>query len=81
MPGWVLAIFALMAAAVPAGVYFTATVFGYTYGGYGTGPLDAAPGPLLGAGIAPALLILGAAYRVARRSRRNSSVAAPDQNG
>ena len=74
MPGWVMAIFAAMAAAVPAGVYFTAQFLGYTYGGYGTGDaLGPAPAPLLGAGIIPALLAIGAAYGVARRFRRGPS--------
>ncbi len=71
MPNWVLAVFAAMAALVPAGVYFTASFGGYTYSGYGEA-IDAAPGPLLGAGIIPALLVIGAAYRVVRRSRRGS---------
>ncbi len=72
MPGWVMAIFAAMAGLVPAGVYFTATFLGYTYSGYGTGPeLSGAPGPLLAAGIIPAIVTIGAAYLVARR--RNSA--------
>ena len=70
-PAWIMAIFAGMAAAVPAGVYFTASLLGYTYSGYGTGPVDAAPGPLLGAGIIPAVIAAGAAYHVFRRSRRS----------
>src|SRR5262249_37061452 len=72
LPGWVLTIFLGMAALVPAGVYFTATLLSYTYSGYGTGTIGAAPGPLLGAGIIPALIVIGAAYRLARRSRRGS---------
>ena len=74
MPAWVMAIFAGIAAAVPVGVYFTASVFGYTYTGEGTGAaLSGAPGPLLAAGIVPALVTIGAAYFVARRSRRSSA--------
>ena len=74
MPSWVLVVFAGMAALVPAGVYFTAYFLGYSYEGYGTGPLSPAPGPVAGVGIVPALLIAGAAYYVARRFRRGSSV-------
>jgi hypothetical protein len=71
MAGWVMAIFAAMAAVVPAGVYFTVGFMGYTVSGPGTGPaLNGAPGPLLGAGLVPALLAIGAAYWIARRSRR-----------
>jgi len=73
MPVWVLTVFAGMAAAVPAGVYFTATFMGYSYTGNGTGPAFAAPGPLLGTGAIPALLAVGAAYWAARRSRRRSA--------
>ena len=73
MPSWVMAVFAAMAALVPAGVYFTATFLSYTYSGYGTGPaVGPAPGPLLGAGVIPALVAIGAAYYVARRTRRGS---------
>ena len=73
MPGWVLAVFAAMAALVPAGVYFTVSFLDYSYSGYGTGPaVNAAPGPLLGAGIVPAALVIGAVYRFVRRGRRNS---------
>ena len=71
MPGWVLAIFAAIAAIIPAGVFFTAYFLNFTYSGYGTGSaLDAAPAPLLGAGIVPALFALSALYGFARRSRR-----------
>jgi hypothetical protein len=74
MPGWVLAAFLGMAALVPAGVFFTASFLGYFYAGYGTGSeLSGAPGPLLAAGIVPALATIGAAYVVARRSRRSSA--------
>ena len=73
MPGWVMAVFLAMAALVPAGVYFTVTFLGQTYSIAGTGPaLSGAPGPLLAAGIIPALVTIGAAYFVARRSRRGS---------
>jgi hypothetical protein len=72
MPGWVLAFFLLLAALVPAGVYFTASFFGYTYSGYGTGALDAAPGPLVGAGLIPAAVVIGAAYRFFQRTRQRS---------
>jgi hypothetical protein len=74
MPSWVLAVFIGFAALVPAGVFFTASFLGYTYEGFGTGSaLSGAPGPLLGAGIVPALLAIGAAYFVGRRSRRGPS--------
>jgi len=68
-----MAIFGLITAAVPAGVYFTASFWGYTYSGYGTGPVLGAPGPLAGAGAIPALLAVGAAYWAARRARRRSA--------
>jgi len=63
MPGWVLALFALVAAAIPAGVFFTATFLNYSYQGYGTGALQGAPGPLLGAGL-PVLLVAGGFWAV-----------------
>ena len=71
IPGWVLAIFLAMAAVVPAGVYFTATLFfppnqSYTYVGQGT---SGAPGPIEGAGI-PGLLMAGGGYWLVRRRRR-----------
>ena len=72
MPGWVMAVFASMAALVPASVYFTASFLGFTYNGYGTGAFGA-PGPLVGAGVIPALLAVGVAYWVGRRSRRRSA--------
>jgi len=72
MPAWVMAVFAAMAALVPAGVWFAATFLSYSYSGYGTGALGPAPGPLLGAGVIPALVAIGAAYYVARRTRRGS---------
>jgi hypothetical protein len=72
LPGWVLAIFLVMAAAVPAGVYFTATLFfppdqSYTYVGEGT--LHAAPGPIAGAGL-PALAVGSGVYWLIRRRRK-----------
>lgn len=72
LPGWVLAIFLIMAAAVPAGVYFTASFFfppdqSYTYVGQGTA--QGAPGPAAGAGIAFVAVAYGV-YRVIRRRRR-----------
>lgn len=75
MPAWVLAAFAAAAAFVPLGVYFTMSfIGGYTVSGYGTGTaLDAAPGPLLGAGIIPAAMVVGVAYRFIRRNRRRPS--------
>jgi hypothetical protein len=74
MPGWIMAVFAAMAALVPAGIWFAVTFLSYTYSGYGTGPaLDLAPGPLLGAGIIPAVFAIGAAYCVARRFRGRPS--------
>ncbi len=73
MPGWVLAVFASMAALVPAGVAFTASFMGYTYDGVGTGPALGAPGPLLGAGIVPAIMALGAAYYMSRSRRKGVS--------
>jgi len=67
-------VFAAMCALVPAGVWFTATFLNYTYTGQGTGPaIDAAPGPLLGAGIIPAIVALGAAYYAARKFRARPS--------
>ena len=81
MPGWVMAVFVAMAALVPAGLYFTATFLGYTYGGYGTGPeLGPAPGPLLGVGVIPALLATGLIYWFARRSRQADRQASNGQN-
>ena len=72
MPGWMLAIFLLIAAAVPAGIYFTASFNGYTYSDYGTGPaLSGAPGPVMGVGVVPALLLAG--YFATRKFWRNSS--------
>jgi len=71
MPGWVMAIFVAIFAAIPAGIFCTVTLFGYTYSGYGTEGLSGAPGPLLAAGVIPALVTIGAAYFVARR--RNSA--------
>ncbi len=72
MPAWILAIFLAIAALMPAGVYFTISFMGESYSGNGTGPIDAAPGPLAGAGIIPAAFVIGAAYRYFRRSRRLS---------
>jgi len=73
LPGWVLAIFLAMAAAVPAGVYFTATLFfppdqSYTYVGQGTA--QGAPGPLAGAGISFAAVAYGAYWMLKRRRRK-----------
>jgi hypothetical protein len=74
MPAWVMALFTAIAALVPAGVYLTVTLFGYTFNGTGTGPgLSGAPGPLLAGGIIPALVTIGATYFVVRRSRRGSA--------
>ena len=80
MPSWLLALIAFAAALVPAGVFFAIFIAGYGessgYGtgtGIGTGGMNAAPGPLLGAGIIPAALVIGAAYRAVRRSRRGTS--------
>ena len=71
LPGWVLAIFLVMAAAVPAGVYFTATLFfppnqSYTYVGQGT---YGAPGPIAGAGL-PFLVVGYGVYWMIRRRRK-----------
>jgi hypothetical protein len=71
MPGWVLAIFLTMAAAIPAGVYFTATLFFppnqvYTYHGEGT--YRGAPGPAAGAGI-PFAVGAGIYWYVRRRRK------------
>ncbi|MGL3107827.1 hypothetical protein [Bradyrhizobium sp. BR 1432] len=73
IPGWVLAIFLAMAAAVPAGVYFTATLFfppdqTYTYVGQGTA--NGAPGPLAGAGLSFAAVAYGAYWMIKRRRRK-----------
>lgn len=72
LPGWVLAIFLSMAALVPAGVYFAATLFFppdqvYTYVGQGT--FKGAPGPIVGAGI-PFLVAGYGAYWLMRRRRK-----------
>jgi hypothetical protein len=72
LPGWVLAIFLTMAAAVPVGVYFTATLFlppdqSYTYVGQGTAL--GAPGPVAGVGL-PFLAIGYAAYWLIKRRRK-----------
>jgi LPXTG-motif cell wall-anchored protein len=72
LPGWVLAIFLGMAAVVPVGVYFSATLFfppdqSYTYVGQGT--YHGAPGPIAGAGI-PALLMAGGYWLFRRRRRK-----------
>ncbi|MDA9463544.1 hypothetical protein [Bradyrhizobium sp. CCBAU 53415] len=73
LPGWVLAIFLTMAAAVPAGVYFTATLFfppdqSYTYVGQGTA--QGAPGPVAGAGLSFAAVAYAAYWIVRRRQRK-----------
>ena len=74
IPGSIMAIFLAMAAVVPAGVWFTATIWPWTYSGFGTGTgLSGAPGPLLAGGIIPALVTIGGAYIVARRSRRGGA--------
>ena len=72
LPAWVLAIFLTMAAAVPVGVYFTATLFfppdqTYTYVGQGT--YQGAPGPIAGAGL-PFLAVAYGVYRMVRRRRK-----------
>ncbi|MDA9409925.1 hypothetical protein [Bradyrhizobium sp. CCBAU 45384] len=73
IPGWVLAIFLTMAAALPAGVYFTATLFfppdqTYTYVGQGTA--SGAPGPLAGAGLSFSAVAYGAYWMIRRRRRK-----------
>jgi hypothetical protein len=73
LPGWVLAIFLTMAAAVPAGVYFTATLFfppdqSYTYVGQGT--YHGAPGPVVGAGIPSLIVVAGGVYWMIKRRRK-----------
>ena len=73
LPGWVLAIFLSMAALVPAGVYFTATLFlppdhVYTYVGKGT--YSGAPGPIAGAGL-PFLAVGCGVYWLVKRRRKN----------
>ena len=74
MPGWVLAIFLTMAAAVPVGVYFTATLFfppdqSYTYVGQGNGTVHGAPGPIAGAGL-PILVVGYGVYWLIKRRRK-----------
>jgi hypothetical protein len=72
MPAWILLIFAGIAAAVPASIFFTASFLTYNYQGYGTGPeIHTAPGPLMGAGL-PLLLVAGG-YWVVRRYRGNKA--------
>jgi hypothetical protein len=73
LPGWVLAIFLSMAAAVPVGVYFAATLFFppdqvYTYVGQGT--YSGAPGPIAGAGL-PFLAVGYGVYWLIKRRRRD----------
>ncbi len=72
LPGWVLAIFLGMAAAIPAGVYFAATLFFppdqiYSYVGQGT--YQGAPGPIAGAGIPFAALAYGVYWIIKRRRK------------
>ncbi|MCK1619030.1 hypothetical protein IVA96_20905 [Bradyrhizobium sp. 159] len=72
LPGWVLAIFLTMAAAVPAGVYFTATLFfppdqSYSYVGQGTA--QGAPGPVAGAGLSIAAVAYAAYWIISRRRK------------
>lgn len=74
LPGWALAIFLAMAAAIPAGVYFTATLFvppdhSYTYVGQGTA--RGAPGPIAGAGLSFAAAAYGVYWMVKRRRRKS----------
>ena len=71
-PGWVLAIFLSIAAAVPAGIYFAFTLFlppdqFYTYVGQGT--YSGAPGPIVGAGIPFAAAAYGAYWLINRRRK------------
>ena len=72
LPGWVLAIFLSMAALVPAGVYFAATLFFppdqvYTYVGQGT--YSGAPGPIAGVGL-PFLAAGYGVYWLIKRRRK-----------
>jgi hypothetical protein len=72
IPAWALAIFLAMAAAVPAGVYFTATLFFppnqvYTYVGQGT--YQGAPGPAAGAGLVFVAVACGMYWMVKRRRK------------
>jgi hypothetical protein len=72
IPAWVLAIFLSMAALVPAGIYFTATLFfppnqSYTYVGQGT--YSGAPGPIAGAGLPFAAIGYGVYWLVKRRRK------------
>ena len=72
LPGWVLAIFLSMAALVPVGVYFTATLFFppnqvYTYIGQGT--YSGAPGPIAGASL-PVLAVGYGVYWLIRRRKK-----------
>ena len=72
IPAWVLAIFLSMAALVPAGIYFTATLFFppdqvYTYVGQGT--YSGAPGPIAGAGLPFAAIGYGVFWLVKRRRK------------
>ena len=72
LPGWVLALFLAMAAAVPVGVYFTATLFFppdqvYTYVGEGT--MQSAPGPLAGVGLPFLAIGYGFYWLISRRRK------------
>jgi len=72
LPAWVLAIFLSMAALVPAGVYFAATLFFppdhiYTYVGQGT--YNGAPGPIAGAGLPFAAIGYGVYWLIKRRRK------------
>jgi hypothetical protein len=72
LPAWVLAIFLSMAALVPVGVYFTATLFFppdqvYTY--VGQGVYSGAPGPIAGAGLPFLAAGYGAYWLMKRRQK------------
>jgi hypothetical protein len=74
LPGWILAIFLIMAAAVPvAATLFFPPNQSYTEVGPGTGQGKAtqgAPGPVAGAGLSVAAIAYGVYWAIKRRRRK-----------
>ena len=76
MPGWVVAVFAAMAALAPAIVYFTVPFTCYNCRGYGTrSAADAAPGMLSGIELLCAMLQALEPRQPGRRQRARMSKA------